>query len=259
MAIFPPSTVLIVPPSQNHSRSAAAALANPKLPYYPASRAVDGTVGTHARSLFGTDTLTVNLGTAQTPNIFGVFQHNVDWGRVCGLQASAGSGFGTLLLDRGAAARRPHFWLDMRGFPATAQYWRLVVNGNTKPLILGEIVVATGFAFTGSLLNPPRTALQGWQERAELEYGKVAVSASGSYTRALELTLSMTGAQMDQLEQVFDEAGGSGERVIVVPDTRRNDIYFVEWPSRKAARYERTDQDEIRVSLSLVEESGGVV
>lgn len=259
MALFPPATVLIVPPSQNYSRGKTATLNSPLNSRYAASRVLDGSVGTHARSAFGTDVLTVDLGAAHTPNIFGVFQHNVDWDLVCGFQASA-TNFGTLLLDRGAAARRPHFWIDLRGFPATARYWRVVVNASSKPLTIGEVVIAEGYEFTGSLVDPGPVELQARQERAELEYGKITVSASGAYNRKLALKLRVDGSQMDQLLSISAEVAATPrERVIVVPNTRRNEIFFVEWPAKFEGRYPKSDRDQIEVTLDLVEPSGGVV
>ena len=120
MPVFPSSTVLIAPPSQIWSRTAGCTMQNPKLPYYPAAQAVDGAPDSYARSLFGTDTVALDLVVARTPNVFGVLAHNIDWGLVCGFQASAAADFSGLLLDRGAAARRPNFWLDLRGFPTAA-------------------------------------------------------------------------------------------------------------------------------------------
>lgn len=250
MANFPPTRTLIVPPSQNYSFGATASLSSPK-PNYPASKAVDGTLGGYCRSNYGTDALVIDLGGAQSPNIFGVFQHNIDAGLVCSFQASNG-------MNRGAAARRPHFWLDLRGFPPTAQSYQLGVNGNSRPLIIGEVVIATGFVFTGSLSAYVDEQTLFWQERREFEFGKMAISASGSLTRMGTLAMSVTAAELVQLDQVFEEAGSSGERVVVVPDTRRNDIWFVEWPANKDVRYRQTDQDAIEVVIPLVEESGGV-
>lgn len=258
MATFPPVCTLIVPPSQVYSRSATASLSSARS-RYPASNAVDGITDSVARSTALTDALVIDLGTARTPNLFGVINHTIDVGRICGFQASASAGFGSLSLDRAAAARDPAFWIDLRGFPATSRYWRLAVNTNSTAITLGEVVIAAGFTFTGVLNAPPREDLYAYSERATLEYGKTAISAAAVLQRVLTLTLRLTAAQLVQFEQICTEVGAlEDERVILVPDTRRNDIWFVEWPAEHRIAYTVSDQDLIEVALTLPEQAGGV-
>lgn len=259
MALFPTVRTLIAPPSQVWSRSGTATLGSAKA-RYPASNAVDGITDSVARSTATTDSLAVDLGSAQTPNIFGVINHNITHGLVCGFQASTSGGFGSLALDRAAAARAPNFWLDLRGFPASAQYWRLNVNATASALSIGEVVVATGFEFDGVLKDPPREDLHVYSERATLEYGRTTISSSASIHRSTTLTLSMTAADLVNFEQICDEVGAlSDERIVVVPDSRRNDVWFVEWPQQRDISYTVSDQDLIEVSLTLPELPGGIV
>lgn len=227
---------------------------------YPASNAVDGMADSVTRSYYTTDALAIDLGVARTPNLFGVIHHNIDYGRVCAFQASSSAGFGVLDLNRGAAARDPSFWLDLRGFPATSRYWRCGVNANSVALSLGEVVIAQAFAFSGILVDPPTEDIYAYSERATLEYGKVTISSTATVQRATTLTLNLTAADLVLFEQVCDEVGAlTSECVIVVPDTRRNDIWFVEWPPQRDIEYSVSDRDQIRVSLPLVEQPGGVL
>lgn len=259
MAIFPEARTLIVPPSQLWSRGKTVTVNGTTKEKFPPANAVDGSSGTPIRSEYGTDAVKIDLGAAQTPNIFGVIHSNIDYDRVCGFHASASAGFGSLLLDRGAAARYPNFWLDLRGFPATAQYWRFAVNSNSQPLSIGEIVIGTGLVFNGVLQGLPPEEHTYWQERGLLEYGKVAVSASGALTRALTLALEMSAAEAAQLESIADEAVSTGDPIVVVPDTRRNEIYYMHWPEEFQLEYSRSGYAEIRASLRLLEEGAGVV
>lgn len=259
MAVFPATRTLIVPPSQLWSRGKTVTMAGAAKTNYPASNATDGYSGRATRSEYVTESWIIDLTTARTPNIFGILHSNVTRGLVCAFQAASSLSFSPLLLDRGAAARYPNFWLDLRGFPPTARYYRFGVNSNAKAVALGEIVIATGFEFEGTLQSLPSENVRFWQERALLETGKLAISASGAHTRALELQLEMTADDVTNLEQVFVEAADSADPIVVVPDTRKNDIYYVHWPEQRELRYERSDIAEIRTTLSLVEASAGVI
>jgi hypothetical protein len=251
MLDFPIVRTLIVPPSQLWSAGATAAWAGAAVERYPASRATDGSSARATRSVYTTDQLTVTLSGSQTPNIFGVLNHNIDYDLVAAFSAPG--------LLRGAAARRPSFWLDLRGFPVTTNSFTLAVNGNSRPITIGELVIATGFEFDGVLRALPDEDIYAPQERGLLEYGKVAISASGSIVRTISLELVLDAAQRALFEQVADEAGLSGDKVIIVPDSRKNDIWFVNWPDVYEVDYPKSDIADMAVRLTLTEENGGVV
>jgi len=225
--MFPPAKTLIAPASQVWSRSGTASMAGTRT-NYPASNLNDGSSTLVARSTGVNASAIITLPGAQTPNIFGIISHNITYGQVCGFRTTSGDP-----LDRGAAARKPNFWLDLRGFPASSASWQFYVNANARPVNIGEIVIATGFEFDGDIVGEPEERIFFPQERAMLEYGQLAISSSGTMVRSMQLRLSMTAADKTNLLQVSQEAGtasGTPEKVIVVPSTHRNDIWFVEWP-----------------------------
>lgn len=259
--MFPPAKSLIAPASQVWSHDSAASLQAP-MTYYPAGNLIDGQSSVVARSQYGTDNAIIDLGLPRTPNIFGVIGHNIQYNLVCGFRASASVGMGSLLLDRGAAARKPNFWLDLRGFPATAQFWQFYVNANPRPISLGEIVIATGFEFDGDIIGEIEENIVFPQERAELEYGQIALSASGSLVRQMQLRLSLTDTDKAHLYQISAEAGdatGIPRPVIVVPSTHRNDIWYVEWPEIYEEDFTVGETDKIEVTLTLREEAVGAI
>lgn len=253
MANFPPVRTLIVPASQWYSREASATLSG-ELTAYPASSAVDGSRAEAARSSFGSATLTIDVGSSVDVNILGVLHHNVDVTRIFGFSS------GSFL--RGAAARHPNFWVDARtlaGNNLTGQVFNFFVTGNTKPLSLAEAVVAKGHIFHGSLEEYPDENYKAYQSRLTLEQGAQAISASGTYQRTGQLRLSMQNSELPLLDQIFNEAGLTGERVIVVPDTRKNDIWLCEWPDNYEKTYPKSFLDQIEVTIPLIEETGGVL
>lgn len=254
--MFPPGKTLIVPPSQVWSRSGTAALGAPRT-NYPAANLVDGSSASAGRSTSTSDAASITLPGAQTPNIFGIISHNITYAQVCGFRTLSGDA-----LHRGAGARRPNFWLDLRGFPATSAAWQFYVNANARPISIGEIVIATGFEFDGDIVNEPEETITFPQERAALEYGRLAISSSGSLLRRMRLHLSLTAADKTNLLQISTEAGGTAgppERVIVVPSTHRNDIWFVEWPEIYEEDFTVGEWDRIEVTLDLREEAAGAI
>lgn len=252
MAVFPPARTMIVPPSGLLSRGAGCS-ATAVDPEFPASNATDGFAHTVTRSDAHTNQFVVELDLADTPNVFGIIHHNIDRGNICLFQS------GGLVLDRGAAARRPNFWLDLRGFPSTDVHWVFGVNNNSRPIMVGEIVLGIAYEFNGVIESEPNEDVKFWQERQTMEYGQLAISAVKAAQRRMSLTLRLNQAEVGYFEQITDEANLSGEPVVVVPDSRRNDIWFVHWPRRRDIRYTQSAVADIDVTLDLVEESAGVV
>jgi hypothetical protein len=252
MPTFPTVRSLVVPPSQWWSLGKTVTLLSNTLynQRFPTDALTDGSVWPVCKLTYGTGTIRVNTEQTRTPNIFGVLAHNADLGAVFGVTNEAG-------LSRGFGARDPNCWIDLRGFPTTAQYWDLLFNGLTRGFGVGEIVIATGFEFDGVFDVPYEEQVRYWQERDETEYGKLYIAASGSMTRTCSLRMTLIPDYAEQFAQVCDEAGAAGTRVLVVPDTRRNDIWLAEWPSARAFRYEASYR-EAKVDLTLIDQSPGV-
>lgn len=260
MAIFPPVRVLMAPKSRMWSIEATGSF-NAPMPEYPGGCAVDGWFEPAARSTSTTDVYSIDLGAPQQANIIGVFGHNIQPGLLVGLQGG-NSGFGTLALNRAAGARSPAFWVDTRdaaGVAPTAQFWRVIVNGNNKPVSITEVIVANGYEFEGLIEGQPSEEISFYQARAQMEYGQFAISASGAYRRTMTLRLQMTGDQAAILETICDEVGAEGWGVTVVPDTHRNDLWFViKFPNKRDLVYTRGETAEIETSITLVDVLGVV-
>ncbi len=242
---------MIIPPTRLWSRSGTAS-ATSSLDEFPPSNAVDGTSRSVVKADVHTNQYIVTLSSAAEANVFGIVHHNIDRDNVCLFQSDGG-------LDRGAAARRPNFWLDLRGFLTIATDWTFGVNNNSRPLMIGEIVIGTAYEFNGVVATEPEEDITLWQERQVMKYGKVAISAAKAAQRRMSLTLQLNQEEVVNFEQVTDEANFSGEPVVVIPDSRRNDLWFVQWPARTEIRYEKSAVADIDVRLDLVEESAGVV
>ena len=251
MPVFPSVRTLIVPPSQWWSRDAVASLVSGEVAsgYSPAAL-TDGSVWPTCKTQYGTGRMRVNLGAAREANILGVFGHNFDEGSVLGTSNEAG-------LLRGFGARDPNCWLDLRGFLTTAQYWDVFFSEQSRGGTIAEIVVATGFEFEGVLLAPLDEQIRYWQERDQTEYGKSYIAASGSMTRTMPLRMRLTPDDQGLFAQVVDEASIQGARIVMVPDTRRNDIWLAEWPDSRSFRYAASYR-EADVEFLLIDQSPGV-
>lgn len=251
MPIFPPVVSLLAPPSGIWSLAKVVSANVPIISSdYTLAHLVDGTCTQATRFAFDTLQVTIDLGVTRTPNIFGVLNHNFDPGLVVGVSNEAG-------LSRGFGVRDPHCWIDLRGFPTTARYWTLSVNANSIPVSLGEIVIATGAEFSGMVESEPSEDVVFHGTRDTTEYGKVYLSATGALSRRTPFNLRVPQAQRAILQAIDLEVGIMGGRVLVVPTTARNDIWFTEWPS--LLEYTHADQIESSVPLDLIDESSGVV
>lgn len=251
MATFPPASVLIAPPSQVHSLGRTVSANAPVLSAdYPLSRLVDGSLAQPARFAFGTVQVTVTTDSV-TPNIFGILNHNLDPGLVIGVTNNAG-------LNRGFSVRDPNCWIDLRGFSTTATSWTVVINGNSLPVSLGEIVVATGTEFPGVIELPFSEEIHYPGYRDRTEYQKLYLSASGAMVRRLPLQLRLSRDQFTLLDAMWEEVGTTTDaRMVVVPSTRVNDIWLAELQGRSEFTFENVAEET--VTFDLLEESGGVL
>jgi hypothetical protein len=240
MPVFPAGVVLMAAPSQVHSLGVPVTINGPVVSSeYGRGRLVDGASDHPCRMGWGTVQITLDLEQTRTPNIVGVLNHNIDFDRVIGVTNEAG-------LDRGFGARDPNCWIDLRGFPTTARYWTLAINSNSVPVSIGEIVIATGTVFRDGLWEgepgfAEKLSYPGFRD--ETEYKKTYLSASGAVVRTAEPSLRMDEADRVKLRAITTEAlGANRRRVLVVPSSRINDIWFCDWPSTEEATFENPMQ-----------------
>jgi hypothetical protein len=243
--VFPPGVVLMAAPSQIHSIGAGVTVNTPVLsPDYGARCLVDSLTDRPMRSVFETVSITLDLGATYTPNLVGIIGHNIDHGRVIGVTNEDG-------LARGFGGRDPNCWLDLRGFPTTARYWTIFVNSNSVPVSMCEIVIATASVFSDGLWVggfTEKLAYPGYRDLTE--YLKTYVSASGALTRTADPSLQVDEADRQQLAAIYDEVlTPPGGRVLVVPNSRLNDLWYVEWPSAEEASYPNTILRTLRLPL----------
>jgi hypothetical protein len=233
MAIFPSGVVMIAAPSQVHSLGAAASLNCPVVSSdYPTSCLTDGQTDRPMRASWDTMSVTLDLGGTFTPNLLGLLGHNIDHGRVIGVTNEAG-------LARGFGGRDPNCWIDLRGFPTSARYWTIFVNSNSVPVSICEIVIATATVFQHGLWVGGLTEKLSYPGYRDLtEYLQTYISMSGALVRSTDTSLQVDEQDRLKLAAISSEVLVSGGRVLVVPNSRINDIWFCEWPVIEEATYE---------------------
>lgn len=252
MPIFPAGVTLIAAPSQIYSLGASAIATIPILSSeYPLTNLTDGSAKQPTRFAWGTGQITIDLGTTRTPKIFGVLNHNFDPGLILGVTNEAG-------LNRGFSVRDPNCWIDLRGFPTTAQNWTLTFNGNSHTVSIGEIVVADAYSFDGVVEPNFAEQIVYPGSRQKMEYAQIHQSASGAMVRSVSLALQITQAEAANLALVFAGATAGTGRVLVVPTTRYNDLWLAEWPATSEFTYPQSVRIQT-IPLQLMEETGGVL
>lgn len=252
---WPTGAVMIAPPSQVHSLGAAISVNGPIWSSeYPLRNLVDGSSDQPCRFAWGTVQITLDLGAAVTPTLVGLLNHNIDTGRVIGITNEQG-------LNRGFGGRDPNCWIDLRGFPTTARYWTIAINDNTVPVSIGEIVIATMTEFRHGLWEgepgfTERLVYPGFRETTE--YLKAYISTSGALIRTSEPQVRVNDDDWLQLEAIATEVlAVTGRRVLVVPSSRINDVWFCDWPTTEEVVYENPMERTLR--LTLLEVVGSVL
>lgn len=235
--------------------------------YWPLGQLTDGSVKTAYRHANTTGAIRLDLGASLPCNFLACFGHNFDANLVLSVQMSDSAGMSPTVLARGVGVKQPAFWLDLRvlsGAPTTARYVQFAWVGNSRPATIGELAVGLASEFQGMLDAEPRESITTPQQRANLEYGKTIISATGAIVRRMDLGLNLDVTQRAALDAISVTAAtsppsqpGDGTRVVVVPSSHRNDAWYVEWPSY--IEQEFIDSDRIvRAPLTLMEEVHGL-
>jgi hypothetical protein len=280
MANFPPVRSYIGFP---YTPSAVSLLAGESYnaSYYPLTHLADGSPRLAWRSVYGNVAIRFDLGADQPVNFVGIVGHNLAADTLITVWASSVTpppdlppypdDEGTwgeaaqIVLGRTFGVEYPNCWVDTRnlaGTPTSARYWQLHINNDGgRAIAINEVVIGLAEEFVGILKKPFTEKLFAFQERQVLEYGKVAISGAGTMARAMELELRVTPEEHTRLETIWNTASLGpldGQRVVVVPDSRRNDLWYVQWPTRRETTYDKSYLVG-RLPLTLAEEAFGAV
>lgn len=254
---FPTVASLIVRPAQNLSRGKTITVsASTPLTLYPAENLVDGSTDSVFRVSETAVTFKVDLGGSVTPALLGLCNTSLDEGLLIGVTGSLNADLSSPVLSVEFAARTPNCWIDLRG-GAAMRYVRLTITGNSHPVTIGELVVATATVLDGAIDAGHEALMQSYHERSFTDAGVVSKVSAGVNTRALKVSVVLTETERAAVEAVFDDAGLTGERMFFIPDSRDNDLWMVDLPAVREIT--RLNQRESALTLELVEQSAGAL
>lgn len=280
MPTFPPIRTIIGFP---YTPSAITVLAGETYSstYYPVAALMDGLPRLAWRSVYGNVAIRVDLGINRPVNFVGLVGHNIALGTLVTVWASTSSpppdlppypddegSWGddpVLSLGRTFGIEYPNCWVDVRdaaGTAHSARYWQIHINNASgRALAINEVVIGLGEEFEGIIARPYAEELYAFQERQTLEYGKLAVSSAGTMARTLDLELRVSPEEQTRLNTIWETAAlgpAEGTRVVVVPDSRRNDLWYVQWPVKRETTYPQSYLFGT-VPLTIAEEAFGAV
>lgn len=279
MALYPPVRTLVGTQFTDPMLVSLVAGASYNTDRYPLTNLVDGTSKTAWRSTDKVVALRFDLGYAANVNFVGVIGHNFTVGTLCSIHATGSPASLVLppfppddeyqagwyedqVLNRLFSTRYPNCWVDVRnadGTPTAARYWQLHVIDNQRPVTISEVVIGLAAEFDGIISGLPYAATHAAQEMREvLEYGQVYRSTSGAILRSMDLSLMLMQEQVAAFHQLYQTASNVGGRMVVVPDSRTNDIWLTEWPSLRETTFEESYLVGTH-KLSMVEEMSGAI
>ena len=261
---LPANRALIMVPSTgtNFSRGKTVTMVSgTPLTNYPASNLTDDTTQTAMRLIETAFDLYIDLGQAQAIDGVAILNHNLDPGLVLQVYF-ADSTLWASGEQIAVSAVRPNLWIDLRNFPVNRRYVRIrtaLTGGNSKPVAISEVVVASMEELKG-VIEPEslEKSTQFWTAREFTEELIPYRMTSGVFTRRLDLSLEMDVITRDILHAVFEDAGMTGYRVLLIPDSTKNDAYWIDWPDRRETNFPQSDR-VTRMRLSLTEETPGVL
>ena len=263
MPDWPPTRTLIVHRSNWYSRTGVVSLIEGALfnSEYPLTNLTDGLAGPMTRFDTTSVWLRVTLTGSQNANILGILNHNLDPDLLIQPYING------VALPRTFSVKYPHCWIDLRAFatdpftatgiPVTSADIR--ITGNSQKIAMSEIVIAGGYIFNGTIEPPWTRGIRTGTVRRRVDGDRLIEAGLGTFVRPLRLNLTLTAATEGvNLQSVWTDTGEHGEQVLVVPTTRRNDLYLVRWPPQRRYVVERSAQ-RVKVQLDLLEEAGGLV
>jgi hypothetical protein len=260
--VFPPVRTLILSPHLWYSRTATPSATVGSLydaVKYPLSALVDADTGPCCR--FGTTSAGVSLalGATRNINVLGICNHNFDPGLLIEVYINGSK------LPRTFSVQYPNCWIDLRAFAdptnadsmLSASTVEVRVYGNSQLVAMSEIVVGQAYRFDGTIELPFGETFRTAVARQRTDYKKSLEWGSGVVGRQTQLTLQVPVADFTALDTVTAYCGTLGVKAVVIPTTRRNDLWLVRWPLLPGTSFPNAAL--VTVSLELFEEPGGVL
>lgn len=260
---FPPVRTLIVSPSNWHSfRDGEVEITVGTLyeeEEYPPEFLVDGSAG--PMTVWATTAAGVRLtfGGSVSGDILGIINHNLD------PTALIQPYVDNVALPRTFGAAYPNCWIDLRAFGTPGEWESLTfssieirVYGNSRRIAMSEIVVGDSYRFNGVLDAPIPMPISFASARDLTDGQQLLEGGYGTHVRRARLRLTMSAAEAAQLATISSWAGLDATRVVVVPSSRRNDIWLSRWPSIHAETYPGGPEPVV-ATVDLVEDAPGIL
>lgn len=210
----------------------------------------------YAGATGGTATFRVDLGSAQQPDLAGVFNHNLT-GTVR-LLGSSNANLSSPSVDVAMMVARPNFWVDLRALSGrNVRYWGVEVSGSTGAIRIGKIALATVvevWAYQWGFTNRDI-----YLERAGgvTDLGVLHRQKMGIKVRARDVTLVGPQGVETTLRAIALHTAKQPGPVIAVPQSEENDIWWCDWQDGHS--YKQLADNRREVALQLQEQSPGTL
>jgi hypothetical protein len=227
---------------------------------------LSGTVVGHTNGMLGIGTkaneitvgLKVDLGSSKTPDIAGVFNHNITSG-IVRVQGSDDPNFSSLITNVVMTVASPNFWVDLRlVFPRTARYWQITVTSNANAVKVGEIIIAQVSTHDFHQWEYTDLAQYPQMDYGTTPYGYMVRRRLGFKIRSRQVRYAGIDAIGERIQAVSDYAGRYPGPVIWVPNDTVNDIWFLDWSDQLTRTQILDNRQEVK-SFLLQEQSPGVL
>lgn len=255
---FPPSAILVLPPSAHWSYGCAVTLdAGTALANYDDLSVLTDGLGQHVVRLNETTgTFTVDLGSARLPNILALVNHNFSHVRV---KASTSNTMSPLLLDVQFDCRQPVAWLDLRLLASNIRYLQItgIVTVDSATVALGEIVVGLASEFVGGISSLDVSYVTPKGADPSESWMLDTAHASEIASRLVQVAF-LFSTDISRMEAILDEAALGGRNFLFCPVSRWDEAFWLDWPGG----YDATLNDARRTTLNtmnLPEEVFGLI
>ena len=226
---------------------------------YGPENLIDGVAGVYSRANEITAAYAIDLGSAKTPQLAAVFNHNIDPVADCHLQATASpSGdFSVLTADVPMTPAQPAFWVDLRSLGVSARWWRLSVTSNTANVKVGEFVLGRTTEVQSYQWGYQDSLAYLERMRGATDYGTLSRTKHGIKMRKREVRFVGPDTVERALRTIDAHQARSPWPVVFVPDDASTDVWLIEWPDEYGIK--RVIENRREVTLPLMEQSPGLL
>jgi hypothetical protein len=249
---FPPSRTMIAGPSEIVSYQKNVSLSVAAIQYYDDETDLTDGSAQDVVKLLGAGTFLLDLGAATPINVIAMVNHNFPSVRI---RVSEYTNLQTPVVDETFVPAPRVGFLDLREIISSGYRYVGVTPSNTDAIV-GELVAANAVLFDGPMIDVGGSVFSP-QTFHNTPRGAVEVVRSGVLHRSISAGFRLA-SDTETFRELMVECSLAGRNFLLVPDSRVQEAYWVDWVEQYTLRHPSHVTPEFE-SFTFTEEAFSVI